>query len=99
MSATHDERAATPETPDELRAEIEQTREELAQTAQALGDKLDVKKQARSVAGSVQERVQERVQEVPSRAAAQWDRDPVPIVAAVVTFVTVLLVLGRRGRR
>ena len=94
MSATHDERAA-PETPDQLRAEIEQTREELAQTAQALSDKLDVKQQARSVAGSVQE----RVQEVPSRAAAQWDRDPVPVVAAVATFVTVLLVLGRRGRR
>jgi ABC-type hemin transport system substrate-binding protein len=94
-SAMPDQRATAPETPDELRAEIEQTREELAQTAQALGDKLDVKQQARSVAGSVQE----RVQEVPSRAAAQWDRDPVPLVAAVATFVTALVVLVWRDYR
>jgi hypothetical protein len=47
------------------------------------------------VAGSVQE----RVQEVPSRAAAQWDRDPVPIVAAVTTFVTALVVLVWRDYR
>jgi hypothetical protein len=94
-SAMHDQRPTAPESPDELRAEIEQTREELAQTAQALGDKLDVKQQARSVAGSVQE----RVQEVPSRAAAQWDRDPVPIVAAAATFVTVLVLLVWRDYR
>jgi hypothetical protein len=95
MSAAYDEQQAAPETTEELRADIEQTREELVQTAQALSDKLDVKQQAKSAAGSVQD----RVREVPARATAQWQRDPVPIVAAGATFVSALLVLGWRGRR
>lgn len=88
MSTQSDETTA-------LQDDIAQTREELAQTAQALSDKLDVKQQARSAAASVQE----RVQEVPGRAAAQWERDPVPFVAAGATFVTALLALGWKDRR
>lgn len=99
MSSTSNQGASTPESPEELRAEIEQTREELAQTAQALSEKLDVKKQARSAADSVQARVQERVQEAPTRAAAQWERDPVPIVAAAATFILSMIFLGWRDRR
>jgi nucleotide-binding universal stress UspA family protein len=92
----------TTSTPDEtevLREEIEQTREELAHTAQALGEKLDVKKQARSAATTVQQRVQERVQEVPALAASQWQRDPQSIVVGVATFFVVMVLLEwRHGR-
>ncbi len=94
MSGAHSSTSAPDET-EVLRDEIEQTREELAHTAQALGDKLDVKQQARSAATVVQE----RVQDVPARATAQWQRDPAPIVAAVGTFVVVLVLLEWRGRR
>ena len=38
--------AETPQSPDEIRAEIEQTRAELGQTVDALTSKLDVKAQA-----------------------------------------------------
>jgi hypothetical protein len=59
MSTRQDE--APPETTEELRADIEQTRDELAQTTQALGEKFDVKHRARSAVGSVKESVKERV--------------------------------------
>jgi hypothetical protein len=95
MSAMHDQPGTTPDTPEELRADIEQTREELAQTAQALSDKLDVKQQARLAAGSVKE----RVREVPAIAAGHWDRDPVPIAAAGATALAALLVLVWKDRR
>jgi len=94
MTAAQNEQSTAPETTEELLADIEQTRADLAQTAQALSDKLDVKQRARSVAGSVQA----RVREVPARASAQWDNDPVPIVAAGATFVSALLVMGWSGR-
>ena len=94
-SVPGDQQTAPPQDPDELRAEIEQTREELVETAQALSDKLDVKKQARSAVGTVQE----RAKEVPGRAAARWDDDPVPFVAAAATFVLVLLGLTWKERR
>lgn len=86
---------SAPDGTEVLRDEIEQTREELAQTAQALGDKLDVKRQARSAATTVQQ----RVQAVPGRAASQWQRDPVPTVVAATTFVVVLVLQEWRGRR
>ena len=93
MSGAH----RSPEAPEDtelLRDEIEQTREELAQTAQALSDKLDVKQQARSAAATVQD----RVQRLPEQAAAQWERDPVPLAAGVATFFVVLVLLEWRRR-
>jgi len=93
MSGAH--RSPEADQTEVLRDEIAQTREELAETAQALGDKLDVKQQARSAASTVQD----RVQELPDRAAAQWQRDPVPIAAGVAAFLVVLVLLGWRGRR
>jgi len=95
MTTTQSEQSTAPETTEELLADIEQTRADLAQTAQALNDKFDMKQRARSVAGSVQE----QVRQVPARASAQWDSDPVPIVAAGATFVSALLVMAWSGRR
>ena len=95
MSATQDQLKTAPDTPEELRADIEQTREELAQTAQALSDRLDVKQQARLAADSVKG----RVREVPAIAAGQWDRNPVPIAAAGATALAALLVLVWKDRR
>lgn len=86
---------SAPDETEVLRDEIEQTREELAQTAQALGDKLDVKQQARSAASMVQE----RVHDVPARAASQWRRDPVPMIAAATALIVVLVLQERRSRR
>jgi hypothetical protein len=95
MTAAQSEQSTAPETTEELLEDIEQTRADLAQTAQALSDKFDVKQRAGAAVGTVQN----RVQEVPARAAAQWQRDPVPIVAAGATFVFALLVMARTGRR
>jgi hypothetical protein len=45
-----------PQTPDEIRAEIEMTREELAETVDALQAKLDVKSRAQAKAADLKDR-------------------------------------------
>ena len=50
---------SAPKETEALREEVEQTREDLAETAQALTDKLNVKKQAKQSAGQIRERVSE----------------------------------------
>lgn len=48
---------ATPSSPDAIRADIEQTRAELAETVDALGDKLNVKAQAADKADAAKQKV------------------------------------------
>ncbi len=72
-----------PQTPEEIRREIERTRRELGETVEALSHKADVKEQARLKKAEVQERV-----------AA----NPAPI-AAVIGGVIALLVVRRLIRR
>ena len=59
--------AATPSDPDAIRADIEQTRAELAQTVDALSDKLNVKAQAGDKAAAAKEAARQKV----AAAAAQ----------------------------
>ena len=70
-------------TPEEIEAEIERTREELADTASAVAEKTDVKAQA-----------QKKVDET----KAQARENPVPI-AAVAGGLLALLILIRLVRR
>lgn len=60
VSATGDETIGEQKAPEELRREIEQTREELGDTVQALAEKTDVKAQARLGIGSRRSRTQRR---------------------------------------
>jgi ElaB/YqjD/DUF883 family membrane-anchored ribosome-binding protein len=91
---------------DELQSQIEQTREELAETVDALGAKLDVKSRAKAKVSSTTEQARagvevgrDRVVQVTSKAvnAATDDNGrPTPpvIVAVSAAGVTALIVTG-----
>ena len=72
------------ETPEELRREIERTRQELAETVDALSHKADVKEQARIKKEEVQERV---------------SANPLPYAGVIGGGIALLLVLRLRRRR
>jgi len=76
------------QTPEEIQAEIEQQREQLAGTLDALSAKLDVKSQA-----------QAKVAEVKGRATDASGRPrPQVLAAAAVVVVVVAVVVWRRAR-
>jgi cobalamin biosynthesis Mg chelatase CobN len=77
----------TSQTPEEIQAEIEEQREQLAGTLDALSAKLDVKSQA-----------QTKVAEVKDRATTDTGRprNEVLLVGATVVVVAVALVWWRR---
>ncbi len=62
--------AATPSDPDAIRADIEQTRAELAQTVDALSDKLNVKAQAAGKVGAAKDAAKQKVAGAASQAHA-----------------------------
>ncbi|MEA2418884.1 MAG: hypothetical protein QOE60_1090 [Thermoleophilaceae bacterium] len=74
-------------TPEELRAEIDQTRVELAETVDALTAKLDVKSQARQkvddVRTSVRARVTDQVTLLSDRVTTARQSAPVPVQNAL----------------
>lgn len=72
-------------TSDELRRDIEQTREELGDTAAALGAKADVKGRAK-----------ERVNEIKSEVKENPPVAPIAIAGAVALLAVVLVVRRRR---
>jgi ElaB/YqjD/DUF883 family membrane-anchored ribosome-binding protein len=59
---------ATPETPEELRAEIERTREDLGDTVAALAEKTDVKARAKDKVAEVKSNVNDKKTELMGRA-------------------------------
>jgi vacuolar-type H+-ATPase subunit E/Vma4 len=84
-------------TPEEIEAEIEQTREELGDTVEALAEKSDVKAQAKNKIAEVRDTAQHKKDEIASRAreatpdsagsagkqlASTVKRKPVPFAAA-----------------
>jgi ElaB/YqjD/DUF883 family membrane-anchored ribosome-binding protein len=99
--------------PDEIRVEIEQTREELGDTVEALAEKADLKTQAKDRIASIKDTAQHQKAEFASRAreatpesagagaqqvASTVRRQPVPFTAAGAFAVGVLV--GRLlGRR
>jgi hypothetical protein len=74
----------TPQTPEEIEAEIELKREQLAGTIDALATKLDVKSQAQAKVAGV-------------KADARANPDLVAAGAAVVAMVVTALLLRSRG--
>ena len=88
----------TPRTAEELRADIETTRAELSQTADALAAKLDVKAQAKEKVHAVGDKVTTTASDVGTKVTEDKQRSAVIAgsAAAVVAFVVVLRVRRRR---
>ena len=80
----------TSRTPDEIQTEIEQQREQLAGTLDALSAKLDVKTQARTKAAEVTAGVKERTTTESGRP-----RTDVVVLGATVVVVVMALVVWR----
>ena len=86
---------STPKTADELRADIEATRAELAETADALAAKLDVKAQAKEKVHAVGDKISTGVS-----TTVTDDKQRTAVVAgSVAAVVTALVVLRARRRR
>ncbi|MFJ6367807.1 DUF3618 domain-containing protein [Streptomyces virginiae] len=90
--------------PEELRARIEHTRDQLGRTVEALAAKADVKAQATEKAAHVTGQIRDRVQHV-AHLAAEKTPDPVLDKAGRAALLTVgaalivfLLVRGNRRR-
>lgn len=99
-------------TPEEIEAEIEQTREELGDTVEALAEKSDIKAQAKNKIAQVRDTAQHKKDEIASRAreatpdsagsagqqlASTVQRKPVPFAAgAFAGGVLVGWILRRR---
>lgn len=75
----------------EIQADIERTRAELGETAEALATKLDVPRQ-------VHEKVEQTKQNL-NRKSEPLRRNAVPIAAAAAAGFLVLMLLRRRSRR
>jgi predicted HAD superfamily Cof-like phosphohydrolase len=67
MSSTH---ATDPTEPDEIRRDIEQTREQLSETVDALAARLDVKSRANEKVREVRETAAQRAQEARAQAVS-----------------------------
>lgn len=81
------------QSPEEIQAEIEQQREQLAGTLDALSAKLDVKSQAQAKVADVKADVRERTTDASGRP-----RPEVLVFGATVVVVAVALVWWRRSR-
>ena len=108
-SVTHQPGAGqTPDDPQQLRADIERTREDLGDTVAALAEKTDVKARARDKVAGVRQNVNQRRTELVDRAResspdgatsaatqvrAKAQENPIP-TAAIAAFVGGFL-LGR----
>jgi hypothetical protein len=80
---------------DELQSQIEQTREELAETVDALGAKLDVKARAKEKLSSTTEQARASVGRAVDSATDDKGRPTPPVIVAVsAAAVTALLVTG-----
>ncbi len=79
------------QSPEEIQAEIEQQREQLAGTLDALSAKLDVKSQAQAKVAEVKADVKERTTDDSGRPRAE-----LLVLGATVVVVAVALVWWRR---
>jgi hypothetical protein len=81
--------------PEEIRADIEQTREDLGDTVEALSAKTDVKAQAKAKVESVKEKVGGAT---PASVTETASSNPVPTaaIAAFVGGILVGIVIARR---
>lgn len=90
-----------PKTPEQIEAEIAETREELADTVEALAAKTDVKAQAKQKTEDAKAQARQTADDAKTRAqaAAKSPADDPQFVTAVGVGVLVLLILFWRRRR
>jgi hypothetical protein len=91
---------ASSRSPEEIQADIEQQREELAETLDALSAKLDMKAQARAKAQDVRTTTQLGVARVRERATTESGKPRPEVVGGAVLVVVAVagLVWWRRSR-
>lgn len=75
-------------TDEDLRQDAELTRQELAQTMAALGDKVDVKARAHDKADELRERAHEKAEELRERGDELVDKLPDPVATKIRPVVT-----------
>jgi len=112
MSTEKAEKAEETRSPDEIRADIEQTREEVGDTVEALAAKTDVKAQAKERVDEVKGNVRAKVDEVKGKAQSSTPEsaqqggqqvvtkvreNPAPFVLGAAVLVAFLI--GRRTGR
>jgi hypothetical protein len=94
---------------EEIEADVEQTRQELGETVEALADKLDVKGRAKDKAAETKEHVIEKANEAKDQVVARADalkhtatenpQRTVPVAAVVlIAALSVGIVVWRRRR-
>jgi len=88
----------TSQTPEEIQADIEQQRERLADTVDALSAKLDVKAQAKAKVGDAKATTSAKVADLKDRATTSTGRPRTELMAvgAVVVVVAVAIVWWKR---
>ena len=86
--------------PEEIQEDIEQQREQLAQTVDQLGHKLDVKAQGKAKVEDVKAQTQAKLAEAKELSTTD-DGKPRPEVvgAAAAVLVGVAMIIWLRGRR
>lgn len=80
---------------DEIQADVEQTRNELGQTVEALADKLDVKERAKDKVAETKEQAVAKADALRHSATDNPQRS-VPVAAVVLIAVAVGIVVWRR---
>lgn len=93
---------------DDIQADIEQTRNELGETVEALQAKLDVKERAREKVDETKERAKDRATETKERvvekadtlrhAATDHPKQTVPVAAIIAVLAVVGIIIWRRRR-
>jgi hypothetical protein len=81
----------------QLRDDIERTRQQLGETAEALAAKADVKARAKQKANQVKEQATVRANQVRDQAASGWLSNPSALAAvAAVVFAGIAIAAWRR---
>lgn len=86
--------------PEEIRTEIEETREELADTAAALAYKTDVKARAKERVDEIKTNIADKTPSSAQQATTTVKRNPVPsaaVAAIALGFALGYLIASRRG--
>lgn len=104
--STTDSTATDDETrePEQIKAEIEDTREDLGDTVAALAEKTDVKAQAKKKADETKEQAQAKLNEASATAKTtlselpeKAQQNPLPYAAAAVGALAAIWLLRRRS--
>jgi ElaB/YqjD/DUF883 family membrane-anchored ribosome-binding protein len=88
-----DAAAGETRSPEEIKRDIEQTREELGDTVEALAEKADVKAQARQKVEEIKEKAKAAAPDNAQQVTEAAKRNPVPVIA--VGALVAGFVLGR----